>query len=91
MSYKKPRSAIWIVILRPYEDGIQTYGVISLREMVEVSHLLELTMRFNPDLRLVAMRLPPHTLCEQVYDALDLLSDDERFRLWCIGFAQCIV
>ena len=75
------RNAIWIVLLRPDEGGITAMGVATLREVAETARQLELKMRFNP-IRLVIMRLPAGTRREQVFDAIELLSNDERVRLY---------
>ena len=74
------RPAIWIAVLRPYMDGILIEGVLSLEE-VQASHL-DLRMRYNPELRLVPLRLPPNTSRDQVLDAFSHLTDDERQKLY---------
>lgn len=76
------RNAIWIVLLRPCDDGSMiAIGVATLREVAETARQLGLKMRFNA-IRLVTMRLPAGTRREQVYDAFKLLSNDERLRLY---------
>ena len=72
--------AIWIAVLRPYMDGILIEGVLSLSEVQE-SHL-DMRMRFNPEIHLVTLRLPPNTTRDQVLDAFSELTDDERQKLY---------
>ena len=57
-------------------------SILSLSEMLETSRVLDLKLRFNPDMRLVTMRLPSGTRREQVFEAFDQLTDEERSRLY---------
>lgn len=76
-------SEIWIVMLRPCDDNgtIAATGVMSLREMLENARWLDLRMHFN-SIRLLTMRLPAGTRRDQVFDAFELLTNDERVRLY---------
>jgi len=76
------RHSIWIAILRPYEGDIIVIGIVSLREMVDTARMMELKMRYNPDMRLLTMRLPRGTRREQVMEAFDQLTTDERMKLY---------
>jgi hypothetical protein len=76
------RNAIWIAILRQFNGDIVASGVMSLREAFESAHHLDLRMRYANDMRLVTFRLPAGTKREQVFTALDLLSKDERYKLY---------
>jgi YD repeat-containing protein len=76
------RNAIWVVMLRPYDSGIETVAAWSLRDFARDVFKLNLRMRYNPDTRLVTLRLPAGTRHQQVFDAFDLLTGDERRRLY---------
>lgn len=76
------RHAIWIAILRMVNGEVVAIGMMTLRELTTDCLEMELRMRYNPDIRLVTMRLPPGTRREQVSEAFDLLTDDERRRLY---------
>lgn len=77
------RSAIWVAILRPHDEGDIAIGpVMTLRELVS-DRVLELRMRYNPEMRLLTMRLPPGTTREQTMEALEVhLTRDERIGLY---------
>jgi hypothetical protein len=74
------RSEIWIVLLRPNNDNvIGLEGVISLGEMTQAT---EIRLRYNPDIHLFTIRVPPGTRRTQVIDAFELLSVDEKSRAY---------
>lgn len=73
---------IWIIILRLYDGAVRLVGVQTIREVFDMGHTLALRIRYNPATRLVTLRLPLNTRRDQVFGAVDSLSDDERLRLY---------
>jgi hypothetical protein len=55
---------------------------MNLMEIVKGWRALELRMRFNPEMRLITIRLPIGTKREQIYAAFELLTPDEMVRLY---------
>jgi hypothetical protein len=76
------RNAIWIAILRPHDGDIIVTSVMSLREIAAHNAYTALRTRYNDDMRVLTMRLPPGTRRAQVYEAFTLLSIDERRKLY---------
>lgn len=73
-------NAIWIAVLRPSGGDIALDSVMSLPEVAQAR--MDLRLRYNPDMRLVTMRLPAGTRREQVEEAVKQLGDGERSRLY---------
>jgi len=76
----KIKTSIWLVLLRPSDGHIGVEGVLTLPEAIAPA--FDMRLRYNPDIHLSTMRLPRGTRRDQVYDALDQLSEDELRRLY---------
>lgn len=73
---------IWTAVLRPYAGEVILSEVLTLTELSKKAVLAELRLRYNPSMRLLILRLPDGTRRKQVFAAFDLLTRDERRRLY---------
>jgi len=74
--------AIWVAVMRPVQGIVQIIKVWSLIEMTRRVREVEFWLRRHADLRFVILRLPSGTRREQVLAAFDLLTYDEKLRLF---------
>jgi hypothetical protein len=73
---------IWALLLRPSNGDIHVTEVWTLQELGGERKLLDLRLRSNPAMRLITLRLPPGTTHEQLLQAVTMLTEDERYKLY---------
>lgn len=69
-------------MLRPYDGLVVTVDAFSLQDVASYAYYLNIRMRYNPDIRLVTLRLPGGTKREQVLAAFECLTEDERMAAY---------
>jgi hypothetical protein len=72
---------IWALILCPSNGDIHVTEVWTLQELGVEGKWLDRRMK-NNDMRLITLRLPPGTTHEQLLQAVTMLTEDERYKLY---------
>lgn len=73
---------IWGALLRARDGEIFVSGVVSLSELHKHSMYFTLRQRYQIEERIIVHRYPPGTTAEQVTQAIELLTREERLKLW---------
>lgn len=71
---------IFAVVLRPFEGDIILERVLSLTQLAKSD--MDRRMRCNPQIRLITIQFPSNTRRAQIAAAFEILSPDERSRLY---------
>ena len=72
----------FIVFLRPHNGIVLCDGVVSPEKLSANPRYFILRGRFNPEIRALTMPFPEGSTQDAVGDAVDALSDEERYSLY---------